>query len=337
VGTSLLGALADDPAVESVLGLARRRPELQVPRTEWAEADIAEDDLVPLFRGADAIVHLAWLIQPSHDLGRLWRTNVEGSTRLFWAAVKAEVPALVYASSVGVYSRGPKEGVVDESWPAHGIPTSYYGRHKAEVERRLDRFEGEHPEIRIVRLRPGLTFKREAASGIRRLFAGPFLVNPLLRPSLIPFVPDIPGLRFQAVHSHDVAEAYRQALARDVHGAFNIAADPVLDPAELGRILGARRVRVPARMARRLTELTWRLHVQPTPPGWLDLALGVPILDTRRARDELDWQPRYSSEEALRELLAGLREGAGLETPPLTAERSRAEELRTGVGATEER
>ena len=53
-------------------------------------------------------------------------------------------------------------------------PSSYYGRHKAEVERRLDRFEAEAPEVRVVRMRPGLVFKKEAAEGIRRLFAGPF-------------------------------------------------------------------------------------------------------------------------------------------------------------------
>jgi hypothetical protein len=29
---------------------------------------------------------------------------------------------------------------VDEHWPVEGTPTSFYARHKAEVERRLDRF-----------------------------------------------------------------------------------------------------------------------------------------------------------------------------------------------------
>ena len=164
-------------------------------------------------------------------------------------------------------------------------------------------------------------------------------MNPLVRPSLIPLVPDIPGLRFQAVHSYDVGEAYHLALTRDVRGAFNVAAEPVLDPPELARILSARRVRFPAGGARRLADLTWRLHLQPTPPGWVDLALGVPILDTTRAREELGWRPRYTASEALRDLLAGLREGAGAETPPLAPETTgpaRIEELKTGVGEREE-
>lgn len=154
VGTSLLRSLGDDPEVESVLGLARRLPALELPKVEWARADVVSDDLVPRFRGADCVVHLAWLIQPSRDRNRLWLTNVHGSRRVFEAVREARVPSLVYASSVGVYSRGPKDRRVDESWPRDGIGTRYYSRHKAETERWLDRFEDERPEVRVVRLRP---------------------------------------------------------------------------------------------------------------------------------------------------------------------------------------
>jgi UDP-glucose 4-epimerase len=335
VGTSLLAALADEPAVDSVLGVARRIPELAVAKTEWAATDITRDDLLPLLRGADVAVHLAWAIQPSHDLNALWRTNVLGSDRVFKAVAEAGVPALVYASSVGAYSPGPKNRPVDESWPRDGVPSSFYARHKAEVERRLDRFEREFPDRRVVRLRPGLIFKREAATGIRRLFAGPLLPGPLVRPDRILLVPDIPGLRFQAVHSLDVGDAYRRAIVGDARGAFNVAADPVLDPAVLAQALGARRLAVSARLVRALVAASWRLHLQPTPPGWLDMALVVPLLDTTRAREQLGWQPRFTADEALRELLEGMSEGAGAETPPLAPSSSRplrVRELLTGVG-----
>ena len=338
VGTSLLRSLAGEPAVDSVLGVSRRRPELDFEKTEWAEADIAETDLAPLFRGADAVVHLAWVIQPSRDLRHLWRINVDGSTRVFRAVAQANVPALVYASSVGAYSPGPKDRAVDESWPTGGISSSFYARHKAEVERRLDRFEREHAGVRVVRLRTALIFKREAASGIRRLFAGPFLLNPLVRPSLLPFVPDIPGLRFQVVHSFDVGDAYRLALVKDVRGAFNVAAEPVLDPQELGRVLEARPVPLRPRLARGLAAVTWRLHLQPTPVGWVDMALAVPILDWTRAREELGWTPRHSATDALLDLLEGLRSGAGIATPPLSPDTggpARAREFLTGVGKKE--
>jgi hypothetical protein len=104
------------------------------------------------------------------------------------------------------------------------------------VERILDDFEATHPAIRVVRLRPGLISKAGAASGIRRLFAGPLLPTPLLRRGLIAVIPALDRLRFQGVHSLDVGEAYHQAVVRDVSGPFNIAADPILDPDELGRL-----------------------------------------------------------------------------------------------------
>ena len=337
VGTSLLRSLADDPEVESVLGLARRAPGMGFPKTQWANVDVSRaTDLADRFAGADAVVHLAWLIQPGRDLATLHATNVEGSRRVFQAAVDAEVPALVYASSVGAYAPGPKDRAVDESWPTTGLETSTYARHKAEVERILDRIEEEAPALRSVRLRPGLIFKRDAASEIRRLFAGPFLPSPLVRPGLIPAVPDDPRLVFQAVHSLDAGEAYRLAVKGDVRGAFNIAAEPVLDPPQLAGMLGARRVRVPGKALRAGAAVSWRLRLQPSEPGWVDMALHVPIMDCSRAREELGWRPRRTSVEALRELLEGIRDGAGIDTPPLapgTGGPLRIRELLTGVGS----
>jgi nucleoside-diphosphate-sugar epimerase len=336
VGTSLLRALGEDPAVEEIVGLARRRPELSFPRTRWATADVARDDLRAHFEGADAVVHLAWLIQPSRDRATTYAVNVGGSRRVFEAAAAAGVPRLVHASSVGAYSPGPKDRRVDESWPTEGIASSFYSRDKAEVERILDRFEIEHPAMRVVRLRPGLIFKGDAASGIRRLFAGPLLPTPLLRRALIPIVPALDRLRFQAVHSLDVGEAYHLAVVRDVRGAFNIAAEPVLDPPELARLLGARPLRVPEKPLRAAVDAAWRLRLQPTPPGWLDMALAVPLMDAGRARRELGWTPTCSAGDALLELLEAMRRGDGLRTAPLApggAGPLRIRELLTGVGA----
>jgi len=336
VGTSLLRALVDDPAVDEIVGVARRLPQLQLSRTRFVAADITSDDLVEHFRGADAVVHLAWLIQPSRDRTETETVNVDGSRRVFDAVAQAGVPRLVYASSIGAYSPGPKDRRVDESWPTGGIPTSFYSRDKVAVERLLDVFETRHPDVAVVRLRPGLIFKRTAASGIRRLFAGPLLPTALVRRKLIPVLPLPDRLVFQAVHSLDVAQAYRLAATTDVRGPFNIAAEPVLDRAELGRLLGARPVRVRAGVLRRLVDLSWRLRLQPTPPGWLDMALAVPVMDTTRARRELGWQPARSSGEALLELLAGMREQAGVATVPLKPGGDgplRSGELRSGVGA----
>ena len=317
VGTSVLQALGDEPAVESVVGIARRRPKLEFRKAEWHVADVASSDPVSVFRDADAVVHLAWLIQPSRNRELLWRVNVEGSSRVFRAAAEAGVTSLVHASSIGAYAPGPKGRLTDERWPTTGVRTNNYSLEKVEVERRLDRFEREQPDIRVVRLRPTLIFKRESATEQRRLFAGRFVPSSLLRPGMIPVVPEIPGLVFQAVHSYDVGEAYRLAVVGDARGAFNIAAPPPLDVKAIARMLGAPTFRLSARAARALAAAAYHARVTPISPGWFDLGLAAPLLDSARAHQELGWYPRHTGEEAIADLLDGLRYGAGLETPPL--------------------
>jgi nucleoside-diphosphate-sugar epimerase len=329
VGTSVLQALGRDPAVESILGLARRRATARYAKTEFASADVTRDDLIPHFTGADCVIHLAWLIQPSRDRSVLWETNVEGSSRVFAAVAEAGVPALVVASSIGVYSPGPKRRV-DESWPREGIPTSWYSRQKAELERRLDRFEEAH-DVRVARLRPALIMKRESAEEVRRLFVGPFFPSALARPGRLPLFPHIPGAVAQLLHSLDAGEAYRLAATRDVRGAFNVAAEPGVDGRRVAEAVGAKALTIPPRLARALAAATWRARLQPTSADWLDLALGVPLLDCTRAHEELGWAPTRDGVETIRELLLGLADGAGGPTPPLRAG-GRGSEIAAGVG-----
>ena len=336
VGTSVLTALGQDPNVREIVGLARRLPARGMLKTTWVKADVVEADLASLFAGADAVVHLAWLIQPSHDQDTVWRANVEGSARVFDAVASAGVPTLAYASSVGAYSPGPKDRRVDEGWPTEGIPSSYYSRQKAEVERRLDRFETATPACRVVRMRPGLIFKRDAATEIRRYFAGPFLPNILLRRRLLAVVPGMDDLVFQAVHSHDVGEAFRLAVTGEsARGAYNLAAEPVLDSARLASVLDARSVSVPPKVVRAAAKATWKARLQPASPGWLDMALQAPVMDPARAIGELGWTARRTSEQALLELLDGMADGADYDTPPLSRASSgplRLREVRSGVG-----
>ncbi|MFF7361604.1 NAD-dependent epimerase/dehydratase family protein [Streptomyces sp. NPDC008125] len=323
VGTSVVRALAADPEVASVLALARRRPSLGIAGVGWETVDVSqpgsEDRLAGLVRGADVVIHLAWRFQPTHDPVVTWRSNVLGSLRVFDAVARSGVPALVHASSVGAYAPGPKkEPGVDESWPTHGWPDAAYCREKAYLERVLDTFELRHPHVRVVRMRPGFLFKETAAPEQRRIFAGRYVPGQLLRPDLLPFVPDLDGLRFQVLHTDDAAEAYRLAALRDVRGAFNLAADPVIDAPKLAELLGSRVVRVPRALVRAAVAATWRVHAVPASPHLFDAVLRLPLLDPSRAHHELGWSPTRSSEEALEAFLRGVRKGRGEATAPLT-------------------
>lgn len=338
VGTSVVGALLADERIEKVIGISRRRPETpDGDRLTWHTADVITDPLVGAFEGADAVIHLAWAIQPSRDDAQLRATNVLGSRRVFDAAGAAGAGTLVYASSVGAYSPARSgTGPVDESWSTGGIETSFYSRHKAEVEGELDRFSSRYPDVRTVRLRPGLIFKRASASEIRRYFGGPLVPGSLLKPGRLPIFPWIDGLRTQAVHTDDVAEAYRLAVTGEAEGAFNIAADPILDADSLAEGLGVRVLGLPGGVARTGADLSWKARLQPTSPGWVDMARGAPLMDVSRARTELGWNPTRTAIDAIRELLEGMADGAGGPTPPLEADAGgplRIREFLTGLGA----
>jgi hypothetical protein len=58
-------------------------------------------------------------------------------------------------------------------------------------------------------------------------------------------------------------------------------------------------------------------------------------MDVSRAKRDLGWEPRESSLDALGELLLGIRDGAGGDTPPLASDAGgplRSGEFATGIG-----
>ncbi len=310
VGSAVLRALARDDAVDTVVGVARRIDGAGAlsgsRKASFVAADVAAADLRSLFEGADAVIHLAWALQPAHDGARLWRTNVLGSRRVIDAAAAAGVGRLLVASSVGTYAPGPQDRLVDESWPVTGIATSTYSTQKADLEWACDRAAA--GGLQVIRLRPALIFQRASAMSQRFLFAGRLLPTPIARRRLWPVLPWIDQLRFQAVHADDVAEAYRLALHADTDGAFNIAAEPVVTGPLLARHLGARHVDLPPRALRYLHAAGFGARLVSSEPGWLDLACASPLIDPRRAEQELGWSPARSSLDALDELAGGLRD-----------------------------
>lgn len=325
VGTALLRRLAAEPVVDAIAGVARRLPPNGAgppyQSVTWHQIDIGAQHavaaLTEAFRGAGAVVHLAWQIQPSHDRRQLRRTNVTGTAQVVEAVVRTGVPALVVASSVGAYAPGPKDPPVTEDWPATGVRGSTYSSHKAAQEALLDEVDRQYPQLRLVRLRPGLIFQREAGSEIARYFIGPLAPLGLLAAGRLPVVPWHPRLRVQAVHADDVADAYARAVVSDVRGAFNLASAPVLDGRVLARRFGGVAVPTPPGLLLAGAAASWYARLQPTEPGWIRMAVAGPLLSTRRAEHELGWQARMDAVTALAELLDGMARRDGMPVAPL--------------------
>ena len=315
---------SEDAEGISIIGVARTVPDTSVEPydgVEWHAIDVGADEgreaLTRVLAGVDAVVHLAWAIQPNRDEAAMHRTNVTGTANTLEAAGAAGVRHVVCASSVGAYSPSAKDVRRNETWPTGGIDSSHYSRHKAEQERLLDIFEQEYPEIPVARLRPGLIFQGQAGSEIGRYFLGPLVPAFLLGRIPLPILP-VPGaFIFQAVHAEDIADAFWRVVARRASGAFNIAAEPELTPARLGELLKARRIlTIPVPVLRWIVATSWGLGLQRTDPGWIDMAAQSPVMDTSRARKELGWEAQHSSRDAMSAVLVGLRSGGGRSGSP---------------------
>ncbi|MEV7972637.1 NAD-dependent epimerase/dehydratase family protein [Cellulomonas sp. NPDC089187] len=329
VGTAVLRRLRADESVTSVVALARRVPHTTPPppydRAEWRPVDLAAggpqdrtvEHLRRAFAGADAVVHLAWAIQPSHDRDRLRRVNVEGTRRVIEAAVQAGVPHLVVVSSVGAYAPAFDDRLRDEDWPTEGIATADYSQDKVAQERLLDELELRHTGIRVARVRPALVFQHAAGPEVKRIFLGPFVPRRLLDGNL-PVLPWPEGLRVQAIHGDDLADGIREVVVRQATGAFNLAGAGVIRAADVAEVLAQGNWReVPHGPVRQALWAAWQLRLAPIGPGWFDLAAGAPLLDTARAERELGFRPRWTSVAAMRDLLDGMMRSPGTASPPL--------------------
>jgi len=334
VGTALLRRLAAaDGGPAEVRGLARRRPPDVPPYNgvRWFSADLgdpASEALLPEFlAGVDAVVHLAWALQPGRHPEQLRRVNVDGTRRVLRAAIAAGVGHVVHMSSIGAYAAGSRGQKVGEDWPVTGIPTAQYSRDKAEAEHVVRQALGNHPEVVLSIVRPTLILQPEAASEIGRYFLGPLLFagaralpGAVARRLPLP----LPDLAVAFVHSDDVADAFARILDRRTPGPFNVAAEPLMDARALARALGTSRVPVPAFALRAGLQAAFTARLVPTEPGWLDMGTQLPGLDTGRARTLLGWEPRYAGDDVLARFVAALGRGEGAPGPLLSPAGGRA-------------
>src|SRR3954454_16537838 len=247
VGSALLRRLVDTGEHE-VVGVARRLPTEGHPfqDVQWVAADLTDPTggaaLHQAFLGADAVVHLAWGFQPSHDLRYLEELGVGGTRRVLEAVDAANVPHLVHMSSVGAYSPKKDDSPVDESWPTEGVPSSPYSQHKSAAERLLDGHERAHPTTVITRMRPGIIGQESAGSALLR-YAVPAAV-PAAALNFVPIVPLDKRLTIPMVHADDGADAMVRALEARTPGAFNLSAEPAITTDLIASALHARAVHV---------------------------------------------------------------------------------------------
>jgi nucleoside-diphosphate-sugar epimerase len=319
-GFGLVPLLEADPRVARVVGVARRP--FDPAAHGWTKMTYRQGDvrdpagLEEAFRGADVVVHLAFLITGAVSRATTRAVNVDGTLNAVRAAAAAGARRFVFASSVAAYGFHADNPVgMTEDWPVRPASTLFYAQEKAELEHLLADEVTRHPGLDLYLLRPSIVVGPHTIGGkqvvperlaplARRIAGG------LTRLPGHPPVP-VPRLPVQLVHEDDVGQALLLCIVgAGPPGAYNIAGDGVLSSTDVVRELGFTAVPVPGRLARdparALTALA-RLRHAPPVLGWAEVLQQPAVMDTTKAKRELGWHPRYSALAALRATLGDAR------------------------------
>jgi UDP-glucose 4-epimerase len=280
LGTPVLRRLLADRKITEIRCLDLRPPLVPLGRVHFERADVRDPEIGRHLAGVDAVVHLAALVTALAPRAQMDAINVGGAENVFRAAAAAGVPQVVFTSSLAAYGLVPGHRVpLTEDAPRRRDPVLPYAMSKFDVEAFLDRFEREHPELKVVRLRPGVVL-------------GERIENPLGAAMKLGLLPDV-RVPMPAVWDEDVADAVYQAIARGAHGAYNLAAVPA-SAADVARATGLRLVALPApalAVLGRAARLLGRRA--PADPAWLQVLPDADMTaSSERARRELGWTPR---------------------------------------------
>jgi UDP-glucose 4-epimerase len=298
-GARVAAGLAVEPRYH-VIGLDVERPTDEIRGLDFVQADIRNPLLPELLvsEGVDTVCHMAF-VETNRPSEVAFGLNVTGTAKLLGACAEAGVRKVVIKSSTAVYGARPSNSAfLAEDHALRGSRRTGTIRDLVEIEKFCSGFRHQEPGVLLTILR---------FAGI----VGPTVDTPMTRflrelaaPTLLGFDP-----LMQLVHEDDVLAALIHAVANDVAGVFNVAAEDVLTLNRIRGLAGKLPVSVLHPLAYWGTRLLGRagLQVDRYVPMELDYLRYPWVADLGRMRQELDFAPRYTAEESVREFAQGHR------------------------------
>src|ERR671914_2677899 len=291
IGSRLVDLLSRREDTEQIVICDLAPPAAYRPKTQFERVDVRDRDAVRALlerSRADALIHLAFILNPSHDEHLMYDVDVNGTHNVLEAAAAAGTQQVLVASSSTAYGAFPDNPVpLTEDDPVRGVASFAYARDKAESDRLCQLWAARYPERTMTIVRPCIVF-------------GPNVDNYLVRLwTKSPFSPDAGHLEnpIQFVHEDDVVEAITALLLGRHAGPFNVAGDGVMTLRECAEAIGSPIRRMPLRAYRGLAATMWRARLSEAPPGQIEFALHPWVVSNERLKQTAGWTPRYTSRE----------------------------------------
>ena len=233
-------------------------------------------------------MHLAFILNPSHDEGLMYEVDVNGTHNVLEAAAEVGIRQVLVTTSGVAYGAFPDNpNPITEDQPVRGVARFSYARDKTESDRIVQLWALQHPDTITTIVRPCIVF-------------GPNVDNYLLRLwTKQPFAVDAGNLdgQIQFVHEDDVVDAVCGLLIGRHAGQFNLAPDGLMTLRECAELLETPIRKMPLRLYRALAKLLWRLRMSEAPPGQIDFAIYPWIISNEKLKSTLGWTPKHTSRE----------------------------------------
>jgi UDP-glucose 4-epimerase len=237
-----------------------------------------------------------------------------GTMKVFGAAAEAGVSKIILRSSTAVYGANPNNSAfLSEQHPLRAASNSGWVRDLVEIEAFCNGFRRQAPDIVLTLLRfPNVI--------------GPTINSPMVRYLKLPVAPTLLGFepQLQFLHEADAIDALLHVVDMDASGVFNVAAEGVTALDKVLAITGRLSAPIFHLFAYWGRSLLGGGQIGRFFPFDLDYLRFAWVGDLKRMRDDLQFIPKYTAEEALREFAGHLRMRTYLpETSDLTFDEER--------------
>ncbi|MBN1189261.1 MAG: NAD-dependent epimerase/dehydratase family protein [Dehalococcoidales bacterium] len=296
IGQRLLAGLSSLPEIGLIAGTDIRQPSKSTAKLHFYERSILQplEDIL-LENRIDRVVHLAFILKPTHRKKEAGQVDVAGTANLLEACRRAKVRHILYLSSHTVYGALADNPVpLKEDRPFRPPAGFQYAEDKAKAEKILLDFSLACPDIRLTVLRTCPVIGPHAADTISTVM--------MQMPCMMRLKGHDPPMQF--VHEDDVVNLVQSLVVRPVPGVFNVAGSGEIRYSEIARLAGKRMIVIPEKMIRPLLALSWKLHLQSqSPPVGLNFIKYPPLVSTEALETRVNFRFRYSTREAVASFL----------------------------------